>query len=138
MFLGRYYHTIEDKGRISLPKAFRELEKQWVLTRGLDGGIFLFPYQTFETQLAELSKMSFTKKTNRDFVRLMTNDATQVEADANGRIAIPEFLRAAAQLTKQVVVVGSYNRIEIWDVDKYHQYLDQLSAQAESIAEEVL
>ncbi len=137
MFIGRYYHNLEEKGRLSLPKSFRELEKLWVITRGLDGGLFLFPKHDFEKQMTKISSYTFTKKAQRDFVRLMTNDAAEVEVDTGGRILIPEFLRASAQLTKELVVVGSLQRIEIWDVKIYHQYLDQLIQQAESIAEQV-
>lgn len=81
MFIGRYYHTIEEKGRVSLPKTFREQEKQWVITRGLDGGVFLFPHQNYQEQVQTLSQLGFTKKAHRDFVRLLTNDAEEVEAD---------------------------------------------------------
>ena len=137
MFIGRYYHTIEEKGRVSLPKPFRELEKQWVITRGLDGGLFLFPKTSFQDQVKALNQLGFTKKAHRDFVRLLTNDAEAVEADSQGRIFVPEFLRASAQLTKQVVLVGSFERVEIWDVERYHAYLDTLEGQAEAIAEQI-
>ena len=137
MFIGRYYHTVEEKGRVSLPKTFREQEKQWVITRGLDGGIFLFPRQKYQEQVQTLSQLGFTKKAHRDVVRLLTNDAEEVEADSLGRIALPEHLRATAQLTKQVVIVGSFERIEIWDVEKYHAYVDTLAEHAEEIAEQI-
>lgn len=137
MFIGKYYHTIEEKGRVSLPKSFRELEKQWVITRGLDGGLFLFPAKSFQKQVQTLNQLGFTKKAHRDFVRLLTNDAESLEADTQGRITIPEYLRAAAQLTKQVVIVGSFERVEIWDVDTYHAYLDTIADHAEEIAEQI-
>jgi MraZ protein len=137
MFIGKYYHTIEEKGRVSLPKSFRELEKQWVITRGLDGGLFLFPAKSFQQQVQTLNQLGFTKKAHRDFVRLLTNDAESLEADTQGRITIPEYLRAAAQLTKQVVIVGSFERVEIWDVDTYHAYLDTIAQNAEEIAEQI-
>lgn len=135
MFIGRYYYTIEEKGRVSLPKSFREQEKLWVITRGLDGGVFLFPQADFQKQLQALNERGFTKKADRDFVRLMTNDAEEVEVDAVGRITLPEHLRATAQLTKQVVLVGSFERVEIWDVERYHAYVDNLVENAENIAE---
>jgi MraZ protein len=137
MFIGRYYHTIEEKGRVSLPKSFREQEKQWVITRGLDGGVFLFPHATFQEQVQKLSQLGFTKKAHRDFVRLLTNDAEAVEVDDLGRITIPDYLRAPAQLTKKIVIVGSFERVEIWDVEKYHTYLDTVVPQAEAIAEQI-
>lgn len=137
MFIGRYYHTIEEKGRVSLPKKFRDGGDDWIITRGLDGGLFVFLKDQFTSELEKLSTHPFTKKAHRDFIRLMTNEAEEVKVDENGRLLIPEYLRATAQLTKNVVIVGSYQRIEIWDVEKYHTYIDQLEKMAEETAEKV-
>ncbi len=137
MFYGRYYHTVDEKGRVSLPAKFRELDKKWVVTRGLDGGLFLFRAQDFAQEIDKIAHLEFTKKSNRDFVRLMTNDALEVETDNLGRILLNEALRAAVQLTKNVCIVGSLQRIEIWPVEKYHQYIDEVVEKAESISEQV-
>jgi MraZ protein len=106
-----------------------------VITRGLV--LFLIKQAEFETQLAEISQRSLTKKTNRDLVRLMTNEAANLTADANGRIHLPEYLTQFAKLTTDVVIVGSLNRIEIWDLATYHAYVENLESQAEAIAEAV-
>ncbi len=135
MFIGRYYHTLEEKGRVSLPKKFRQAEASWVITRGLDGGLFLFPEKSFQKNLTELSNRTFTKKRDRDFIRYMTNDAYEVSADKNGRVLLPKYLTQFADLTKEVVIIGSFQYIEIWDVDKYHTYLDELEKNGETITE---
>lgn len=135
MLIGRYYHTLEKNGRLALPKSFREKATDWVVTRGLDGGLFLFPKQDFEKQIQELAERTFTKKRNRDFIRLMVNSAQEVSPDSLGRVLLPEYLIGLAQLTKQVVVVGSFQYLEIWDQKLYHNYLDELEPQAESLAE---
>lgn len=135
MFIGRYYHTLEENGRVSLPKDFREQETDWVITRGLDGGLFLFRAENFKQELANLADKTFTKKKHRDFIRLMANDAKLVQADQNGRVSLPEYLIEAAGLKKSLVIVGSYSRVEIWGRNQYHQYLDQLEENAEEIAE---
>lgn len=137
MFIGRYYHTLEANNRVSLPKTFRDIETDWIITRGLDGGLFGFPQTEFENQLRELTQRTFTVKQNRDFIRLMTNDAYATSVDNNGRVQLPEYLTTLAGLEKQVVVVGSNTWIEIWNVERYHHYLDELSAQAEAISEKV-
>lgn len=137
MFIGRYYHTMEDKGRLSLPKPFREQQSDWVVTRGLDGGLYLFPQHTFAEQLQQLTDRTFTKKHDRDFVRYLTNDAHQVTVDSNGRVLLPEYLRQFAQLTKEAVVVGSFTYIEIWNPNTYHTYIDNVEQQAEHIAETI-
>ncbi len=135
MFIGRYYHTLEENGRVSLPKNFREIETNWVITRGLDGGLFLFRAENFKQELTNLADKTFTKKKHRDFIRLMANDAKLIQADKNGRVSLPEYLIEAADLKKSLVIVGSYSRVEIWDRHHYHQYLDQLESNAEEIAE---
>ena len=135
MFIGKYYHALEENNRISLPKKFREIETDWVVTRGLDGGLFLFRATNFNQELKKLSQRTFTKKAHRDFIRLMTNEAQEVIADDNGRVSLPEYLIKFAQLKKDLVIVGSYERIEIWDRDIYHKYLTQIESDAEKIAE---
>ncbi len=135
MFIGRYYHTLEEKGRLSLPKAFREQEQEWVVTRGLDGGLFLFPKATFQGQVEVVAGKPFTKKNHRDFIRLMLNEAKEVTTDGNGRIQLPDYLQQFAKLTKDVVVVGSNSYLEIWSREAYHAYLDEIEKQAEQISE---
>lgn len=135
MYIGKYYHRVEDKGRVSLPKAFRSKSESWILTRGLDGGLFLYEAEKFASELNKLEARSFTKKTNRDFIRLMTNEAVEVTPDKNGRVQLPEYLNSFANIDKDVVIVGSYSYIEIWDRDTYHTYLESLESNAQDIAE---
>jgi len=135
MFIGRYYHRLEEKGRLSLPKSFREAGSDWIVTRGLDGGLFLYRPETFQRQLQELSERTFTKKRHRDFIRFLVNDARSVSIDKQGRVLLPDYLTEFAGLTKEVVIVGSFEYIEIWDTEKYHHYLDEVESKAEEIAE---
>jgi MraZ protein len=137
MFIGRYYHTLEKNGRVSLPKVFRTQTHNWIITRGLDGGLFLFKPEKFSSQIEELKERTFTKKLYRDFIRLLVNDATELEMDDVGRVLLPEHLIKHAQLHQQIVVVGSYDYLELWDRDKYHQYLDNISPQAEKLIESI-
>ncbi len=137
MFIGRYYHTVEEKGRVSLPKPFREQCQSWVISRGLDGGIFLFPENIFHQQIQSIAQRTFTKKRDRDFVRYLTNDAYQLSIDANGRVLLPEYLKKYANLSKHVVIVGSFTYIEIWDVETYHTYIQKIESSAESISESI-
>lgn len=138
MYIGRYYHQIEEKGRVSLPKKFREQGSEaFIVTRGLDGGLFLYPQVTWEETINKLSEKTETKKMHRDYVRLMTNDAQEVEVDKLGRINLPDYLRKFAHLQKDVVIIGSYSKIEIWDVTLYHNYIEQLEKNAENIAENI-
>jgi len=135
MFIGKFYHHLEAHGRLSLPKKFRDSKNNWIITRGLDGCLFLLKTENFQQELAKISNNSFTKKANRDLIRLMTNEATELIIDANGRVNLPTYLIDFAQLKKEVVIVGSLDHLEIWDQGNYHQYIDQLEGQAEVIAE---
>jgi MraZ protein len=135
MFIGKYYHSLEEKGRVSLPKKFRQTNKNWVVTRGLDGGLFIFKEEDFKKEIAKFESRTFTKKNNRDFIRLMTNEAQTIEPDKNGRVQLPEYLIEFAKLKRTIVIVGSLSRLEVWDRDLYHQYIDKIESKTEEIAE---
>jgi len=138
MYYGTYYHKLEQKDRLSLPAAFRKLLRQGaVITRGLDGCLFVFDKQKWDQTIQTVEKLSFTQKRNRDFVRLLANEAREVEFDTQGRMNIADHLKELANLSKDVVIVGSLDRIEIWDKERYHIYTKGLEQKAEEIAEEI-
>ncbi len=137
MFIGKYYHTLESKGRISLPKKFREKSSNWVITRGLDGGLFLFTAEAFFLHLEKLQQSSLTKKKHRDYLRIMSNEAVEIEIDTNGRVHLPEYLIEFAKLEKEIVIVGSLHYVEVWDRETYHNYIDIVEEKAEIIAESI-
>ena len=135
MLIGTYYHTLEDNGRVSLPKPFRTEQTEWIVTRGLDGCLFLLSPEQFKQELSQITTRTFTNKDTRDLTRLFANEAQEVTPDKAGRVQLPEYLTAFAGLKKNVVIVGSINRVEVWDRDKYHDYLKQLEPKAEDLAE---
>ncbi|NCO12390.1 MAG: division/cell wall cluster transcriptional repressor MraZ [Candidatus Pacebacteria bacterium CG1_02_43_31] len=135
MFIGKFYHSLEEKGRISLPKKFRRESDSWIVTRGLDGGLFIFKEEDFEKEIAKFESRTFTKKNNRDFIRLMTNEAQEIQPDKTGRVQLPEYLIEFAKLKKSIVIVGSLSRLEVWDRDLYHDYIDGIEDKTEEIAE---
>ncbi|KUK79363.1 MAG: Cell division protein MraZ [Microgenomates bacterium 39_7] len=137
MFIGKYYYKLQTNSRLSLPKEIRKDQKKWVVTRGLDGCLFVFKAEAFEQELSALATRSFTKKAHRDLIRIMSNEAKEITVDNSGRVHLPEYLIKFAELKSSVVIVGSFNRVEIWDQEKYHQYSSQIEAQAETIAESV-
>ena len=145
MFIGTYYHKLEAKGRLSLPKAFRQsasdphniVNNDWVITPGLDGGLFLFVATDFQVELQKLAQLEFNQSDARNFIRLMTNQATPVSLDKTGRLLIPEHLLQLAHLAKDAVVVGSLSRLEIWDQTAYHALLDNINQNATSIADRI-
>ena len=118
MFMGQYEHSIDAKGRIIIPAKYREdLGENFVVTRGLDGCLFLYPneeWQAFVDKLQNLPSNQNTRKLQREFL----SKAMDVSLDKQGRILIPSMLRTAAALEKEVVFVGMMNRVEVWDKER--------------------
>lgn len=136
MLIGEYSHTIDDKGRLSLPAKFREqLKEGVVVTRGLDKCLFVYSKQAWRELADKISTLPLTSKQSRAFARLMLAGAWDANLDSQGRVMLPEYLRKYAQVKKQVVVAGLYNRLEIWDEDAWSGYSKEAEANSEAIAE---
>ena len=130
MFVGTYYHTLEDQNRISVPKSFRtDLNPGSVITYGLDGCLFLFTADSWSKLSDKLSSLPLTNKAARDFLRLLTYNATPVELEKLGRTKLSSSIVKLAGLKKDVVFAGALTRVEIWDKDRYHTYVDGLTSQ---------
>lgn len=120
MFMGEYNHTIDTKGRLIIPSKFRdELGLEFVVTRGLDGCLFVFPATEWQAFELKLKSLPLTNKNARQFSRFFVAGATPCELDKQGRILLPLALREFAGLEKDVVLTGMINRIEIWDKSKW-------------------
>lgn len=128
MFTGRYYHSIEAKGRLAIPQPFRaELTSGGVITWGLDGCLFLFPASYWQKFSEKLASLPLTNPQARNLTHLLVQSATNLDLDGQGRTLIPDYLRQQANLKKQVVVAGSLTRIEIWDREMYHEHFDLIA-----------
>ena len=122
MFMGEYRHTVDPKGRLIVPSKFRELlGTEFVVTRGLDGCLFVFPMKEWENYEEKLKQLPMTNKNARSFVRFLTAGATSCEFDKQGRVLIPATLRKFAGIEKDVVLAGLLNRIEIWSEEKWNE-----------------
>lgn len=138
MLIGEYAHTIDIKKRLAIPsKLRREIGEKGILTRGLDSCLFLFSTKGWETFAEKLGQLSFVKQDNRGFTRLFFSGASEVETDQLGRILIPDYLKDYAQLGKKVIIAGLFNRLEIWDHDKWQTHKKGLESQADKIAEKL-
>ncbi len=123
MFMGEYNHTIDAKGRIIIPAKFREqLGDEFVITKGMDGCLFVYPNEAWAEFEEKLKALPLTvNKEARKFSRFFLAGATAVEIDKQGRVLIPATLREFAGLSKDVVFAGVLERIEVWDKDKWHE-----------------
>lgn len=122
MFMGEYNHTIDAKGRVIVPSKFREtLGDEFVVTKGLDGCLFVYDNNEWAAFEEKLKSLPITNKDARAFVRFFLAGAASVEVDKQGRILIPSVLREFAALDKDVVLAGVGGRIEIWSKDRWEE-----------------
>jgi len=121
--LGTHSYQLDPKGRISLPARFREAFADGaVLTLGQDGCLFCFPRAEWETRAAEVRNLPLSDAQGRAYARLFFGKAESVELDSQGRLVIPSRLRAEAQIQKEAVVLGVFDRMEIWDRQTHERY----------------
>lgn len=136
MLIGEYKHTIDDKNRISLPRKFRsELGKKIVITRGLDNCLFIYSSKEWSQIAEKLGTLGFGQSETRGFNRFMLSGAMEISIDSAGRVLLPEHLRKFAKLDSKAVFAGVYNRVEIWDENKWSDYNKQVLSKADEMAE---
>lgn len=139
MFIGEYSHSIDDKGRVSLPIKFRgSLADGCVVTRGLDHCLWIYPANRWQEMAQKIAELPLTQKNARSFARLMLAGAVEDNADKAGRINIPGYLKAYAGLKNKVVITGVYDRIEIWPEDKWSDFKKGMEENSDEIAENLV
>ncbi len=120
MFMGEYSHTVDPKGRLIIPAKLREsLGDSFVITKGLDGCLFIYTNEEWKKIEEKFREIPLTTKDARKFSRFFFAGACQTELDKQGRTNIPQTLREFAGLEKDVVLVGVLDRVEIWDKDRW-------------------
>lgn len=120
MFMGEYNHTVDAKGRLIVPSKFREnLGDEFVVTKGLDGCLFVYDNNEWTAFEEKLKTLPLTNKEARQFVRFFLAGAASLEVDKQGRILLPANLREFAGLDKEAVLIGVASRIEIWSKERY-------------------
>ena len=132
VFLGEYEVTLDAKGRFLLPVGIKkqlpeDSGDQFVIARGFEKCLTLYPKKNWDPILTELSKVSEYKAENREFLRYFTMGATLMDLDSAGRLLVPPNLKAHAGLEKEIVLVSVINKIEIWDKGKYQQFFESFS-----------
>ncbi len=138
MFLGEYQHSLDSKGRLAIPAKLREeLGPSFVITKGLDGCLYIYPQEQWQKECAKLAALPSSKKAARDYARFFFSSAAELECDRQGRVLLPPSLRRHASLTKDAVIVGAGSRAEIWAADSWQSYNEACSAAVNAIAEEL-
>ena len=138
MFLGDYQHTLDAKGRVSLPVKFRlEMTGKLVVAKGLEGCLYVYPAEEYSRFIEHLTSVNDFDPSYRKVRRFFTSGAFETETDKAGRIGIPQHLREYAHLTKDVAITGSGNRIEIWDSQMWVEYSGETAEHIEDFAKEL-
>lgn len=138
MFYGEYLHSIDTKGRVIVPVKFRpDLGEIFIVTKGLDQCLFLYSMNEWKNIEAKLKNLPFTDKDVRSFTRFFFAGAAECEVDKQGRILIPQSLRAYAQLKKDTVFIGVSSRVELWDKEKWDAYTSEEQVAGEKLAEKM-
>ena len=136
MFMGEFHHNIDDKGRLIVPSKFRdELGSEFIVTRGLDGCLFVYHQTEWNKVVANLKTLPFTKKDARAFVRFFLSGATVCEFDKQGRVNLTSPLVAYADLDKECVVIGVNDRLEIWSKTNWEKFFETNEAHLSDIAD---
>ena len=121
--LGTHSYQLDPKGRISLPGRFREAFADGaVLTLGQDGCLFCFPRAEWDAAAAQVRSLPLSDAEGRAYARMFFGRAESVELDSQGRLVVPQRLRVEAGIRKEAVVLGVYDRMEIWDRATHERY----------------
>ena len=143
-FLGEYEVTLDVKGRFLLPVALKkqiaeEGNNQFVISRGFEKCLSLYPIKSWEPIFKEISKLNDFDPKVREFRRYFLNGATMMELDSAGRLLLPPNLKEYGGLEKDIVLVSAVKKIEIWDKSKYNEFFEKISPEAFSkLADEVM
>lgn len=125
MFIGEYTHSIDNKGRVIMPSKFREeLGDSFFVTKGMEGCVFVYDIKEWNRLEEKTKQLKLTSKKARQFERLFYAPAREVEFDKMGRFVIPQNLREYADIKGEAQIIGVSSRIEIWDKDKYEEYIN--------------
>jgi len=139
VFIGEYSHALDAKSRLIVPAKFRvELGDKFVMTRGLEGCLFVFPEDKWQIIAEKISSLPLMKKDARKFSRLFLSGASEAEPDKNGRFIIPPTLIEHADLQKECTIIGVQNRIEIWSKERWDAFNDTSDDEYEELAEQLI
>lgn len=137
--MGEYQHSLDEKGRLIIPAKFRDdLGSSFVITRGLDKCLFVYPAGEWSSLEEKLKNLPLTKADARSFVRFLLAGATQSDLDTQGRVMLPQNLREHANIQRDVVVIGVGTRVEIWAKEEWETYESNASSSFEEIAEKIV
>ncbi len=139
LFAGEYSHNIDDKGRLIIPYKFRKVlqAEDFVITKGLDGCLFIYPGREWAAFEEKLKGLPLTNKNARTLSRFFLGSAVDGGLDKQGRVLISPALRSFAGLDKDVILVGVLDRIEIWSRERWQERNAEVEKDMDAVAEQM-
>lgn len=139
MFMGEYQHSLDEKGRVTIPSKLREeLGERFIVTRGLDRSLFVYPIDEWRNMEEKMKALPTTQADIRAFARMFFSGAVESEPDKQGRISIPQHLREHAQISRDLYILGVSTRIEIWASEIWKEYSQKAEESYEALAEKII
>ena len=143
MFVGNYRHSIDNKGRVAIPAKMRkfmspESQQSFMVIRGTQKCIDLFPLDVWQKITKDIQKLGYYNEEDAEFLRQYLSNATLETMDSQSRIPIPKVLLDYAGITKEVVIAGMMDKIEIWNVEDYENKLSENTQSFAQIAQKVM
>ncbi len=140
MFLGRFQHTMDSKGRVSIPRKFREIlteryEEKLIVTKDFDLCLVGYPLEEWKLLEEKSKSLPAMQREVKEWLRFFYSSALECELDRQGRVLLTSSLREYARLAKEIVVLGMFNKIEIWDAKRWKEREVQMPKNFEKIGE---
>ena len=136
MLMGEFHHNIDEKGRLIIPNKFRDvLGESFIITKGIENCLFVYPQNEWNKIVSKLEKLPFTKKDARNFMRFFLAGATSIEFDKQGRVNISSNLIEYAGINKECIVIGVNDRLEIWSKENWDKFILDNEESLSDIAE---
>ena len=142
-FKGSYMYAVDEKGRVNLPAKLRkyvspECNDTFVLTRGFEKCLYVYPVDEWNRLEQNLRNLSSYDAEHRRFMRTLLELASECQLDGQARLSIPQELREYAHITDEVRILGTLDKIELWDPDVYNEYKSSQTETYEEIASRVM
>ena len=136
MLIGKFEHSLDAKGRVTVPGRFRDdLGEHFVITQGMDRNLYIYPLEQWDNFTAKLTKLPLGNKGAREIVTFFTGSASEGELDKQGRVLIQGELRNFAKMVKDVVFIGAINRVEVWSREVYLEKMATVDTDPETMNE---
>ena len=143
-FIGEYRYTIDNKGRVNIPAKFRkglepEADNTFIITQGKSQCLDVYPLDVFQDKIVnKINEFSESNDAHRYYTSLRGSNSSDASLDKQGRIAIPLKLLEYAGITKDIVIVGAFHRIELWDPQVREEYIDKMKNSEVQIEQELM